>query len=124
MKEISTTNAPGAIGPYSQGVETGGLVFVSGQIPVSPKDGTIPEGIKAQTEQSLENVKAVLEEAGSGLGHVLKTTVFLKNMDDFADMNEVYAKYFSMPYPARAAVQVAKLPKDVLVEIEAVAEKA
>ena len=124
MKEISTTNAPGAIGPYSQGVETGGLVFVSGQIPVSPKDGTIPEGIKAQTEQSLENVKVVLEEAGSGLGHVLKTTVFLKNMDDFADMNEVYAKYFSMPYPARAAVQVAKLPKDVLVEIEAVAEKA
>ena len=124
MKEISTTNAPGAIGPNSQGVETGGLVFVSGQIPVSPKDGTIPEGIKAQTEQSLENVKVVLEEAGSGLGHVLKTTVFLKNMDDFADMNEVYAKYFSMPYPARAAVQVAKLPKDVLVEIEAVAEKA
>lgn len=124
MKEISTTNAPGAIGPYSQGVETGGLVFVSGQIPVSPKDGTIPEGIKAQTEQSLENVKAVLEEAGSGLGHVLKTTVFLKNMDDFADMNEVYAKYFTTPYPARAAVQVAKLPKDVLVEIEAVAEKA
>ena len=83
MKEISTTNAPGAIGPYSQGVETGELVFVSGQIPVSPKDGTIPEGIKAQTEQSLENVKVVLEEAGSGLGHVLKTTVFLKNMDDF-----------------------------------------
>ena len=124
MKEISTTNAPGAIGPYSQGVETGGLVFVSGQIPVSPKDGTISEGIKAQTEQSLENVKAVLEEAGSGLGHVLKTTVFLKNMDDFADMNEVYAKYFTTPYPARAAVQVAKLPKDVLVEIEAVAEKA
>ena len=124
MKEISTTKAPGAIGPYSQGVETGGLVFVSGQIPVPPKDGTIPEGIKAQTEQSLENVKAVLEEAGSGLGHVLKTTVFLKNMDDFADMNEVYAKYFTTPYPARAAVQVAKLPKDVLVEIEAVAEKA
>ena len=124
MKEISTTNAPGAIGPYSQGVETGGLVFVSGQIPVPPNDGTIPEGIKAQTEQSLENVKAVLEEAGSGLGHVLKTTVFLKNMDDFADMNEVYAKYFTTPYPARAAVQVAKLPKDVLVEIEAVAEKA
>ncbi len=124
MKEISTTNAPGAIGPYSQGIKTVGLVFVSGQIPVSPKDGTVPEGIKAQTEQSLKNVRAVLEEAGSGLAHVVKTTVFLKNMDDFADMNEVYAEYFSEPYPARAAVQVAKLPKDVLVEIEAVAELA
>lgn len=124
MKEVSTSNAPSAIGPYSQAIKTNELVFVSGQIPVSPVDGAIPEGIKAQTEQSIKNVRAVLEEAGCSLKNVLKTTVFLKNMDDFADMNEVYARFFSEPYPARAAVQAAKLPKDALVEIEAVAELA
>ncbi len=122
MKAISTNDAPGAIGPYSQGVKTSSLVFVSGQIPVNPKDGLIPEGIEAQTEQSLRNVKAVLNAEGCDMDNVVKTTVFLKDMDDFAKMNEVYAKFFTEPFPARAAVQVVRLPKDVLVEIEAVAE--
>lgn len=119
---IATTEAPSAIGPYSQAVRYGGLIFVSGQIPVDPKTGAMPDDIKAQTKQSLENVKNILKEAGCTMDQVLKTTVFLSDMNNFAAMNEVYAEYFSEgSYPARAAVQVARLPKDAMVEIEAVA---
>lgn len=119
---VATKNAPGAIGPYNQAIKTDSMVFVSGQIPVNPADGTIPEGIEAQAAQSLKNVAAILKEAGSGMEKVVKTTVFLQNMDDFAAMNEVYAKAFEgTDFPARSAVEVAKLPKGVLLEIEAIA---
>ncbi|MBQ6560611.1 MAG: RidA family protein [Erysipelotrichaceae bacterium] len=118
---IVSEKAPAAIGPYSQAIETDGLIFVSGQLPVA--DGVMPEDIAEQTKASLNNVKAILEAAGSGLSHVVKTTVFLKDMGDFAAMNEVYASFFTEPYPARACFEVAKLPKDAKVEIEAVAEK-
>ena len=120
-KVIATTNAPGAIGPYSQAIDTGSFVYASGQIPLNPADGSIPEGIKAQTAQSLSNVKAILTEAGLTLDNVVKTTVFLADMADFAAMNEVYAEAFSAPYPARSAVAVRELPKQVLVEIEVIA---
>ena len=121
---ISTPNAPAAIGPYSQAVRIGDLLYTSGQIPLDPATGTLVEGdIAVQARQSLSNVKAILEAAGADMSAVVKTTVFLKNMDDFAAMNEVYAQFFAEPYPARSAVQVAKLPKDVLVEIEAVAAR-
>ncbi len=121
-KIIATEKAPGAIGPYSQGIAANGFVFVSGQIPIDPATGAFAgEDIKAQTRQSIMNVKAVLEEAGLGLENVCKTTVFLKNMGDFAAMNEVYAEYFYGDCPARAAVEVAALPKGALVEIEAIA---
>ena len=119
---IHTDNAPAAIGPYSQAVRIGDLLYTSGQIPLDPATGALVEGdIAVQARQSLTNVKALLEAAGTDMSAVVKTTVFLKNMDDFAAMNEVYAQFFAEPYPARSAVQVAKLPKDVLVEIEAVA---
>lgn len=118
---ISTTAAPGAIGPYSQAIDTGSFVFASGQIPIDPATGNIAEGIKAQTCQSLANVKAILNEAGLTLDNVVKTTVFLADMNDFAAMNEVYAEAFSAPYPARSAVAVRELPKQVLVEIEVLA---
>ena len=124
MKQvISTTSAPAAIGPYSQGVATTGLVITSGQLGLDPATGAFPEGgIAEQTRQSLENVKAVLEAAGSGMDKVIKTTVFLKDMNDFAAMNAVYAEYFGEGgYPARSAIEVARLPKDGLVEIEAIA---
>ena len=124
-KEISTTAAPGAIGPYSQAIEAktsnGGFVFASGQIPLNPETGEIPEGIKAQTAQSLANVKAILAAAGLTVDNVVKTTVFLADMNDFAAMNEVYAETFTAPYPARSAVAVKTLPKNVLVEIEVIA---
>ncbi len=119
-KAIATKNAPAAIGPYAQGIDTGSLVFTSGQVPINPESGLIPEGITAQTEQSLENVKAILEEAGLTMNNVVKATVFLKDMNQFADMNKVYESYFT-DYPARSAVEVARLPKDVLVEIEVIA---
>nr|MBQ6241720.1 RidA family protein [Lachnospiraceae bacterium] len=120
---IHTPHAPAAIGPYSQAIEVGNLIFVSGQIPVDPATGAFAgDDITSQTHQSLKNLRAILEEAGSGLDKVAKTTVFLKDMNDFAAMNAVYAQYFSEPYPARAAVQVGRLPKDALVEIECVAE--
>ncbi|WP_407540592.1 RidA family protein [Deinococcus radiomollis] len=124
MKEaVSTAEAPAAIGPYSQATVSGNMVYTSGQIPLLP-DGSLLEGdVTAQARQVLENLKAVLAAAGSGLERVLKTTVFLKDMDDFAAMNAVYAEYFTEPYPARSTVQVAKLPRDVRVEIEAVAER-
>lgn len=119
---VSTPNAPGAIGPYSQAVSgTGKLVFVSGQLPVNPENGTMPEGISAQTEQSLKNVESVLKAADSGLNDVVKTTVFLSDMSHFAEMNAVYSRFFATDCPARSAVQVARLPKDALVEIEAIA---
>lgn len=119
---INTSNAPSAIGPYSQGVKMGNILFVSGQIPVNPIDDTIPNTIEEQTKQSLENVKAILKEAGTTLDSVVKTTVFLQDLNDFTAMNEIYAKYFDGEVkPARAAVQVARLPKDVKIEIEAIA---
>lgn len=119
---ISTTNAPAAIGPYSQGVRVGNLLYTSGQLALDPATGSFVEGgIAEQTRQALTNVKAILNEAGTNMGSVIKTTVFLKDMDDFAAMNAVYAEFFSEPYPARSAVQVAKLPKDGLVEIEVIA---
>lgn len=122
MKVIDTKHAPGAIGPYSQGFEVSGLVFTSGQIPVNPETGSIPEGIVAQAEQSCKNVGAILEAAGSGLEKVFKTTCFLADMADFAAFNEVYARYFTSK-PARSCVAVKELPKGVLCEIEAAAEK-
>ena len=121
MKVIATEKAPGAIGPYSQGFIAGGFVYTSGQIPVYPADGTVPEGIAAQTEQSCKNVGAILEAAGSGYDKVIKTTCFLADIADFAAFNEVYAKYFTSK-PARSCVAVKTLPKNVLCEIEATAE--
>ena len=124
MKAISTNKAPGAIGPYSQAIEAGGFVFTSGQIPIDPQTGAFAEGgIKQQTRQSLNNVKAILEAAGLSMRQVVKTTVFLADMNDFADMNSVYAEFFGEPFPARSAVAVKTLPKNALVEIEAVACK-
>jgi 2-iminobutanoate/2-iminopropanoate deaminase len=120
---VSTDKAPAAIGPYSQGIKVGNLLFTSGQIPLDPATGAFPEGIQAQARQSLSNVKAILAEAGVSMDRVIKTTVFLKDMNDFAAMNEVYATFFTEGnYPARSAVEVARLPKDALVEIEAIAE--
>lgn len=120
-KQISTESAPGAIGPYSQAIDTGSLVFISGQIPVNPATGEIAEGITAQTRQSLSNVKAILDAAGLSVANVVKTTVFLADMNDFAAMNAVYAENFIEPFPARSAVAVKTLPKNVLVEIEVIA---
>ncbi|MDO4733102.1 MAG: RidA family protein [Bacillota bacterium] len=119
---VSTDKAPAAIGPYSQGMTFGDLVFTSGQIPYTP-DGKISEDISEQTRQSLENVKAILEAAGSSLDKVIKCTVFITDMNQFAAINEVYAQYFSAPFPARSCVQVAYLPKGVNIEIEAIAYK-
>ena len=122
-KVISTVKAPAAIGPYSQAIKVGNLVFTSGQIPIDPATGNFVEGgIKEQTRQSLTNVKAILEEAGLTMANVVKTTVFMADMNDFADMNAVYAEFFAEPYPARSAVAVKTLPKGALVEIEVVAE--
>lgn len=124
MKVINTPNAPAAIGPYSQAIEVNGMVYTSGQLPISPATGEFAgSDIKSQAEQSLKNVKAILEEAGIGMQNVVKTTVFLADMADFAAMNEVYASYFSAPFPARSAVAVKTLPKGALVEIECVACK-
>jgi len=120
--KVSTTNAPKAIGPYSQGIKANGFVFCSGQIPANPETGELVTGtITEQTKQSLSNVKGVIEAAGSSMNKVVKVTVFLKDMNDFADMNAEYTKWFSDPAPARAAVEVARLPKDVKIEIEAIA---
>lgn len=123
MREIiSTDKAPGAIGPYSQAIKTGGMVYCSGQIPIDPATGEfVSNDVVEQTEQVLKNLTAVLEAAGTGLGNVVKTTVFLADMGDFAAMNEVYGRYFSENKPARATVQAARLPKDARVEIECIA---
>ena len=121
-KVINTVKAPSAIGPYSQAIKVGNLVYTSGQIPIDPATGNFVEGgIKEQTRQSLSNVKAILEEAGLTMANVVKTTVFMADMNDFADMNAVYAEFFAEPYPARSAVAVKTLPKGALVEIEVVA---
>ena len=123
MKVISTKKAPAAIGPYSQAIQVGNLVYTSGQIPIDPSTGAFVEGgIKEQTRQSLTNVKAILEEADLSMTNVVKTTVFMADMNDFADMNAVYAEFFAEPYPARSAVAVKTLPKGALLEIEVVAE--
>ena len=120
---VNTSNAPSAIGPYSQAVKANGFVFVSGQLPLDPATGKFitQDDVAAQTELAIQNLKAVLEAAGTGLENVVKTTVFLKNMYDFAAMNEVYSRFFTTDCPARAAIEVARLPKDALVEIECVA---
>ena len=123
MKAISTKKAPAAIGPYSQAIRVGNLVYTSGQIPIDPATGAFVEGgIREQTRQSLTNVRAILAEAGLAMSDVVKTTVFMADMNDFAEMNAVYAEFFAEPYPARSAVAVKTLPKGTLVEIEVVAE--
>ena len=124
MKEIiSTDKAPAAIGPYSQAVKVGNLLFTSGMIPIDPATNTLVEGgIEVQAERALQNVKNLLEASGSSLDKVVKTVVFIKDMNDFAKVNEIYAKYFTENYPARSCVEVARLPKDVLIEMEAIAE--
>lgn len=122
-KVISTTKAPAAIGPYSQGIEAGNLVFTSGQLPINPENGELANSIEEATKQSLKNLKAILEQAGSSLENVIKCTVFLKDLNDFQAMNAVYAEFFSSDCPARSCFQVAKLPMDALVEIEAIAVK-
>ena len=123
MNAISTIKAPAAIGPYSQAIKVSGLVFVSGQLPIDPATGAFAEGgIKELTRQSLTNMKAILEEAGTSMANVVKTTVFLADMNDFAAMNEVYAEFFAAPFPARSAVAVKTLPKGALVEIECIAQ--
>ena len=124
MKQIiSTDKAPAAIGPYSQAIEVNGMVYTSGVIHVNPATGEIPEGIDAQADQAIGNLCALLKEAGTSADNVIKTTVFIKEMDDFAKVNAVYAKYFEKDCPARSCVEVARLPKDVLIEIEAIAVK-
>lgn len=124
MKQvISTDKAPAAIGPYSQAIEVNNMVYTSGVIPVDPATGAIPEGSAAQAEQAFANMANLLEAAGTGMDKVVKTTVFIKEMNDFGAINEVYAKYFPAPFPARSCVEVARLPKDVMLEIEAIAVK-
>ena len=122
-KAISTDKAPAAIGPYSQAIEVGNMVFTSGVIPVNPATGKIPSGVEAQAEQALSNMAALLQASGTDLSQVVKTTVFIKEMNDFGKINEIYAKYFTGVFPARSCVEVARLPKDVLLEVEAIATK-
>jgi 2-iminobutanoate/2-iminopropanoate deaminase len=121
---INTENAPAAIGPYSQAIVCNGMVYCSGQIPIDPKTGElVSQSIEAETKQVLENISAVLKEAGCGFEHVIKANIFIKDMNDFTKINEVYASYFKAPYPARACVEVSRLPKDVRVEIEVIASQ-
>ena len=122
-KVISTDKAPAAIGPYSQAIEVNGMVYTSGVIPVNPATGEIPSGVEAQAEQAFSNMAALLEAAGTDMASVVKTTVFIKEMNDFAKINEIYAKYFTGTFPARSCVEVARLPKDVLLEVDAIATK-
>lgn len=124
MKQISTQNAPAAIGPYSQAIEVNGFVYASGQLPIDPATGAFPDGgVKEQTRQSILNVKAILEEAGLALSNVVKTTVYLADIGDFAAMNEVYSQFFAQPFPARSAIAVKALPKGALVEVEVIAAR-
>ena len=122
MKTVATEKAPAAIGPYSQAQISGGFVFASGQVPIIPETGAIAEGLEAQANQVFKNISEILKAAGSDISKVVKTTVFIKNMDDFAAINAIYAKYFKEPFPARSCVEVARLPKDVLLECEVIAE--
>lgn len=123
MKQIATNNAPAAIGPYSQAIEANGFVYCSGQLPINPATGAMPEGIKEQTRQSLLNAQAILREAGLDLCNVVKTTVLLSDIQNFVPMNEVYAELFAAPFPARSAFAVRDLPKGALVEIEVIAAR-
>jgi len=124
LEVVKTEKAPAAIGPYSQAIIVGDLVFTSGQIPINPLNGEIVSGnIKVQARQVLENLKNVLEASASSLANVVKVTIFIKNMNDFSIVNEIYSRYFSEPFPARSCVEVARLPKDVLIEVEAVAKR-
>ncbi len=120
-QEISTVNAPAAIGPYAQGIKTGDMIFVSGQLGFDPATGIIPEGVEAQTRQVMKNLAAILKEAGGTLEHIVKTTIFVKDLQDFVTVNGIYSEYLTKPYPSRSTVEVACLPKDALVEIEAIA---
>lgn len=120
MKEIKTNNAPAAIGPYSQAIVVGDMLYTSGQIPVDPATGNIPEGVTAQANQAFTNLKNLIAAAGADISNTVKTTVFIKNISDFATINEIYATYFTEPFPARSCVEVARLPKDVLLEVEAI----
>ncbi len=122
-KEIHTENAPAAIGPYSQAIEAGDFIFLSGSIPIDPKTGEVVEGIKNQTIQVMDNLKAILKEANTDFSKVVKFTIYLDSMDDFGVVNEVYGEYLEKPYPARATVEVSRLPKDVAVEIDAIVYK-
>ena len=122
MKAVSTDKAPAAIGPYSQAQIVGNLVYTSGQIPIIPETGALAEGLEAQAHQVFKNLGELLKAAGSDLSKTVKTTVFIKNMNDFGKINEIYAQYFSSPFPARSCVEVARLPKDVLLECEVIAE--
>ena len=123
QKVISTDKAPGAIGPYSQAIEVNGMVFTSGVIPVNPATGVIPEGVEAQATQAFTNLTNLVEASGAAMSQVVKTTVFIKEMNDFRKINEIYAKFFKEPYPSRSCVEVARLPKDVLLEVEAIVAK-
>lgn len=123
MVEIKTNKAPAALGPYSQALINGNMVFISGQIPVNPADGSIPDTIEAQTEQSISNIKNILAECELDISNVIKTSVFLSDLNDFAAMNEVYGNHFKSPFPARSCVQVAAIPKGCKVEIECIAIK-
>ncbi len=122
MKKISTDKAPQAIGPYSQAIISNGLMYCSGQIPINPENGEIPEGVEAQAHQVFKNIKNLLEAGGTSIDNVIKTSVFIKDMNDFGKINEIYAQYFTEPFPARSCVEVARLPKDVLLETEVIAE--
>lgn len=122
MKEVKTNNAPAAIGPYSQAIISGNMLYTSGQIPIDPATGNIPEGVEAQAEQVFTNIKNLIAAAGTDISKVVKTVVFISDMNDFAKINEIYAKYFTEPFPARSCVQVARLPKDVSLEVETVCE--
>lgn len=123
QKVISTKNAPSAIGPYSQAIEINGMVYTSGVIPVVPETGELPEGVEAQAEQAFKNLTNLVADSGSKVENIVKTTVFIKEMNDFGKINEIYKKYFKEPFPARSCVEVARLPKDVLLEVEAIAFK-
>lgn len=123
QKVVSTDKAPGAIGPYSQAIEVNGMVFTSGVIPVDPATGVIPEGVEAQATQAFTNLTNLVEASGAAMSQVVKTTVFIKEMNDFGKINEIYAKFFKEPYPSRSCVEVARLPKDVLLEVEAIVAK-
>ncbi len=122
MEKITTNTAPGAIGPYSQAIKAGGFLYTSGQIPLDPATGAIPQGAEAQARQALTNLTNLIKAAGADVSKTVKTVVFIKNMDDFAVINQVYAEFFTEPYPARSCVEVARLPKDVLIEAEAIVE--
>ena len=122
MKQIKTDKAPAAIGPYSQAIISGNTVYCSGQIPINPETGEIPEGVANQAHQVFKNIKNLLEAAGTSIDKVIKTSVLIKDMHDFAEINAIYAEYFTEPYPARSCVEVARLPKDVLLETEVIAE--